>query len=54
MDREQALKLLSECQQCGDTEIAHKNADDVLCALLDALGYGDVVAEYRKVTNWFA
>lgn len=54
MTREEALAELIECQNNGDTESAHANADDVLCNLLDALGYGDVVAEYYRVSKWFA
>lgn len=54
MTKEEALTKLAECQKNDDTEIAHSDADDVLCALLDELGYGDVVAEYSKVDKWFA
>lgn len=54
MTKEEALAKLAECQKYGDTEIAHSDADDVLCALLNQLGYGDVVAEYHKVSKWFA
>ena len=54
MTREEAIAELIECQNNGDTEAAHGIADDVLCRLLDSLGYGDVVAEYHKVAKWFA
>jgi len=54
MTKEEALNKLAECQKNDETEMAHSYADDVLCALLDELGYGDVVAEYRKVSKWFA
>jgi len=54
MTKEEALVKLVECQENDDTEMAHSDADDVLCALLDELGYGDVVAEYHKVSKWFA
>lgn len=54
MTKEEALNKLAECQKSDDTEIAHPDADDVLCALLDELGYGDVVAEYNKVSKWYA
>lgn len=54
MDREQAIAKLKELQNSGDTEAAHSDADDVLCALLRSLGYADVVAEYEKVDKWFA
>lgn len=45
---------LLECQANDDTEDAHFEADEILCNLLEELGYGDVVAEYRKVDKWFA
>lgn len=54
MDRETALKELKQCQESGDTEIAHSEADNVLCQLLTSLGYDDVVEEYIKVDKWFA
>lgn len=54
MDRETAINLLKMEQNNGDTEAAHSNADGVLCELLKALGYADVVEEYEKVDKWFA
>ena len=52
--REEAIAELVKCQNNRDTEAAHVIADDVLCKLLDALGYSDVVAEYAKVDKWCA
>ena len=54
MTKEEAIQELKLQQKNGDTEVAHSNADDVLCALLSALGYNDVVAEYHKVNKWYA
>jgi len=54
MTKEEALAKLAECQKNYDPEVAHADADDVLCTLLETLGYGDVVAEYAKVAKWFA
>lgn len=54
MDRELAIKKLRECQISDDTEEAHAAADDVLCTLLAALGYEDVILEYTMVTKWYA
>jgi len=45
---------LKEWQESGDTEVAHSEADDLLCSLLCELGYFDVVAEYKKIDKWFA
>lgn len=52
--RQQAIERLRECQHDGDTEGAHCDADEVLCDLLCALGYQDVVDEYRLVSKWYA
>ena len=54
MDKEQAIAKLKELQKSGDTEVAHSEADDVLCNLLNALGYTDVTDEYHKIDKWFA
>jgi hypothetical protein len=54
MTREEAIEKLKECQKSGDTEAAHSEADDVLCQLLNALGYAIVVKEYEKIDKWYA
>lgn len=38
----------------GDPEAAHSEADRVLCLLLSEIGYDDVVAEWDKITKWYA
>jgi hypothetical protein len=52
--RDIAIAKLVECQKNRDVEVAHGNADDVLCDLLTDLGYGAVVAEWDKVRKWYA
>lgn len=37
-----------------DAEAAHSMADEVLCDLLEKLGYGDVVARWRSIDKWYA
>lgn len=54
MTEDEAIKALKECQNDGDTEAAHSNADDILCALLKELGYQNVVDEWNKVPKWYA
>lgn len=54
MTREQAIARLRLAAESGDTEAAHADADKVLCTLLIALGYADVVAEYEGVPKWYA
>jgi hypothetical protein len=38
----------------GDTEDAHAEADRLLVALLEQLGYGDLCRLYERVDKWFA
>ena len=38
----------------ADTETGHFEGDAILCKLLDALGYGDVVVEWHKLSKWYA
>jgi len=54
MTREEAIQCLKVEQVSRDTEVAHINADEVLCDLLESLGYEDVVAEYQKIDKWHA
>lgn len=54
MTREQAIEKLKNLHGSGDVEAAHGDADDVLCELLKALGYGDVVAAWDDVEKWYA
>jgi len=56
IDREKALLALSDALELGkgDPEIAHVNADEVLCELLTSLGFSDVVKEFKKVPKWYA
>lgn len=54
MTRERAIEELRKQQTECDTEVAHGEADAVLCDLLISLGFSDVVDEYHKVEKWFA
>ena len=37
-----------------DTEMAHRQADEIICGLLEELGYQDIVDEYDKIYKWYA
>lgn len=64
MKREDALKALIEIQNrpaepmrlskepMKNFEEEHIDADEVLCQLLNSLGYEDVVSEYRKIEKF--
>jgi len=50
-----AVAALSELQnENGDIEVQHSMADAILCGLLKALGYDDVVEAWAKVPKWYA
>lgn len=54
MTKEKAIDILQMIQKSHDIEIAHIDADDILCQFLESLGYEDVVSEYQKIDKWFA
>ena len=54
MTREEALETLKKLKREDDIEMAHMEADIVLCQLLFTLGYSDVVTEYHRITKWYA
>jgi len=54
MTEEEALNKMKEAVKLHDTEMAHGDADDILCDLLVSLGYVEVVNEYHKVDKWYA
>ena len=37
-----------------DTETAHREADHLLCEILEKLGYQKLVDEYREIPKWYA
>lgn len=54
MSRDEAINKLKALQTMRDLEIAHANADDVICDLLKSLGYEEVIVEYEKIDKWYA
>ena len=53
--REMALAALREADavEYGSPKDAHEQADEALCAFLEGLGYGEVVAAFRGITKWY-
>lgn len=45
---------LKELQGSNDPECAHASADGILCEILEALGYDEIVNEYDKIDKWYA
>ena len=51
---EEIKAKLKELQQSDDVELSHYEADQIICNLLNDLGYTDVVKEYNKISKWYA
>lgn len=45
---------MKEIATIGDEEIAHPRADDLLCDVLEQLGYGAGVQVFREMHKWYA
>ena len=37
-----------------DIEQGHSEADKLMCAVLESLGYGDGIEIFRKMEKWYA
>jgi len=53
MTKDDAIEQLRKLQESKNLEVSHQEADDILCALLSALGLSDVVDEYEKLEKWY-
>ena len=38
----------------GDTESIHDYADDLLCRVLQSLGYEQLVEDFHQIKKWYA
>lgn len=52
--RERVLNELKHLQESDDPESAHSQADDLLCDLLESLGYEDVVEAWHAIGKWYS
>ena len=50
----EAVEQMKECVNNGDFEVAHLDADNILCDVLTQLGYKELVDLYEKVHKWYA
>lgn len=41
-------------KESDDCELAHEEADDLLCEILESLGYKEVVKAYDDIEKWYA
>ena len=53
-EREEYINKLKKLQKDGDIECAHSAADNVLCEILEKLGYDDITLQYYKIEKWYA
>jgi hypothetical protein len=51
---ELALEVLRTLKNSDDTEMAHVEADKVLCNLLKFEGYDEVVKLFNELKKWYA
>lgn len=54
MTKQEAIEELKELAGCGDAEIAHDEADKVLCEYLKSIGEHEIVAAFNAVDKWYA
>jgi hypothetical protein len=59
MTEDQRQEFIDRLKICvrgdhGDNEDNHIRADEVLCDILDLLGYEDLVSLWHKVGKWYA
>ena len=47
--------IVEESHSVGaDVEAAHVEADEILCDILDMLGFKDIVEAYNAIEKWYA
>ena len=51
---EQYMERMKDVGNNGDLEVAHIDADGILCELLIELGYGELIELYNEVDKWYA
>jgi len=51
---DEAINLLDTISESEDCEIAHIDADAVLCEILETLGYSELVDKYKRINKWYA
>lgn len=54
--KEQDIERMKEIARLSevDAEMAHLEADDLLCNVLRRAGYSELVDEFAKVEKWYA
>ena len=51
---QKTIQDLKAYNSFGDEEIAHVEADNALCKLLEGIGLGEVVKAFELIDKWYA
>jgi len=56
MTYQEACLKMQECIELSydDPEVAHSQADKILCDYLKSLGFGDITLLFQEVKKWYA
>ena len=54
MTPEEFAKAMRKLANGDDTEDSHFEADQIMCDILRALGYGEGVKVFREMKRWYA
>jgi hypothetical protein len=47
-------KYLPKLYKLHEGEHAHMDADDILCNVLDELGYGEITKAFKRIKKWYS
>ena len=53
MTKQDAINKLQHLQRNDEGSNVHAEADTVLCDFLDAVGYGEIAREFRKIHEMY-
>ena len=53
MTKQEAIDKLQSLQRNDEGANVHTEAETVLCDFLDAVGYGDIAREFRKIHEMY-
>lgn len=53
MAPEEFKNKMQEIADIMDEEISHPQADDLMCEVLDSLGYGEGISIFVKMPKWY-
>lgn len=54
MTPEEFKNEMQKLDENGDTEVSHSNMDDLMCDLLESLGYKEGIKIFKASEKWYA